>query len=302
MEEDEELGNSKIQRDVRASMCFGLVNRTARKVLNNDLIHSDVALKTDGPFYCEECYSDVIVRKCTDKNDHFAHKGRLSNLFGSGETQLHKGCKEEILRDLQKAFPDGKWATERPIAENNEKGLSELIPDISGRINNKPIAIEVQRSFFKCKVNYKKDRTIYKRGIAILWIIPLKNELGTEYFRPRLFEKFIHTMYFGRVYFWQVGYGAKVLPTHFGRAERWIEENTWFDVELKEEMSAGGYWKIFKTVREPITLDNLIDITKDFTIEIANEWQPDNEELKVPKRLIFKDNQKKWWTDIPTRK
>jgi hypothetical protein len=302
MEDEEQSENSKIQHDVRASMCAGLVGRIANKVSDNKRIQADDALKKDGPFYCSECLSDVIVRKCMEKNDHFAHKGRLSNLFGSGESQLHKDCKNEILLNLQKAFPEGKWEIERPIKENKEKGLAQLVPDISGRINNKPIVIEIQRSFLNIKTISKRTEEYTKRGVAILWLIPLKEDLGTEYFRPRLFEKFIHIMYHGRIYFWQKGNGAKVLPTHFGRAERWIEESTWFDVELKEEMSAGGYWKVFKTIREPIAYENLIDITKDFIIESADEWPPENEDLKVPKRLIFKDNQKKWWTDQATRK
>ena len=49
-------------------------------------------------------------------------------------------------------------------------------------------------------------------------------------------------------------------------------------------------------------LENLLDITKDFIIDPANEWQPENEDLKVPKRLIFRDNHKEWWTDQATHK
>jgi len=302
MENLDELLNTKIKQDVRISMCSGLVGRIANTVSNNRRIHADDALKKDGPFYCSECLSDVIVRKCIGKRDHFAHKGRLSNIYGSGETQLHKDCKKEILLHLQSAFPDGKWEMERPIKEDKVKGLSELVPDISGRIKGKPVVIEVQRSFLNLRTITKRTEQYTKRDVAILWLIPLKESLGTEYFRPRLFEKFIHIMYYGRVYFWEVGYGAKVMPVHFGYAERWIEENSWFDVELREKKTAGGYWKLFKTIREPIMLENLLDITKDFIIDPADEWQPENEDLKVPKRLIFRDNHKEWWIDQATRK
>lgn len=302
MKDENSYIDPKIKRDIRSSMCSGLVERTAKQVVGNKTIHADFAYKKDGPFYCPECLSDVIVRKCIEKNDHFAHKGRLSNLFGSSESQLHKDCKQEILTELQKAFPEGKWEAERPIKENKEKGFAPLVPDISGRINGKAIAIEVQRSFLNVKTITKRTEEYTKRGVAILWVIPLKEELGSDYFRPRLFEKFLHSMFFSRTYYWLKGYGSKVIATHFGRAERWIEETNWYDVEQQEERDAGGYWKVFKTIREPVFYQNTIDITKDFIVEEAKEWTPENEDLTVPKRLIFKDNLKKWWTDKRTRK
>lgn len=297
----EEKAN-EIHRDARNSMCEGLFERVAIKVNGHKKIYADDANKKDGPFYCEECLSDVIVRKCNEKKDHFAHKGRLSNLFSNSETQLHKDCKSEILFDLQKAFPDGKWATERPIPENKNMGHLNLVPDISGRINNQPIVIEVQRSYLNIKTIIKRTQEYTKRGVAILWIIPLKEDLGTDYFRPRLFEKFLHTMYFGKVYFWKAGYGAKVLPIHFGKAERYIEDSTWYDTEINEEVNVGGYWKLFKTVREPIAAPKLLDIRTDFLVEPAEEWKLKNEKLTVPKRLIFKDKITKWWTNEPSRK
>jgi hypothetical protein len=73
-------------------MCSGLSRRTAFSLKHEKLIHADYATKNDGPFYCAECYSDAIVRKCKEKKDHFAHKGRLSDLYKSGETELHKNC------------------------------------------------------------------------------------------------------------------------------------------------------------------------------------------------------------------
>jgi len=300
--DDNNYIDSNINRDIRSSMCSGLAERKARQVLGNRTIHADVAFKKDGPFYCPECLSDAIVRKCVDKKDHFAHKGRLSNLFGHGESQLHKDCKMEILVEMKKAFPEGNWEVERPIKENKEKGLAALVPDISGRINGKPVAIEVQRSFLNVRTITKRTEEYRKRGVAILWIIPLKEELGDEYFRPRLFEKFLHSMYFSRTYFWLKGFGARVLAAHFGRAERWIQETSWYDAEYQEEREAGGYWKVFRTIREPIFHQPKIDITKDFIIEHADEWLPDSEDLKVPQRLIFRDNLRKWWTDVPTRK
>jgi len=289
-------------RDVKVSMCSGLIGRIAVRTVNNERVHAANAIKEDGPFYCDECLSEAIVRKCVDKKDHFAHKGRLSKLYGSGESDLHLNCKTEILNALQEAYPDGNWAVERTLPAIKEKELLALQPDISGRINKQGVVIEVQRSFLNVKTITKRTVEYKKRGAAILWIVPIKEELGTEFFRPRLFEKFLHSMYFGKVYYWKTGYGGKILPVHFQRAERWINEQSWFDADTGEERTEGGYWKNYKTIRQPIASDGLLNIADKFKAVHANEWEPDNEKMKIPERIIFRDNLDKWWSKNPARR
>lgn len=278
------------------SFCGGLVRGMARRVEDNQYVFAKDVVKADGPFYCSECLSDVIVRKCIEKEDHFAHKGNLSQLFGSGESLLHKSCKEEILKGLVAQFPDGKWEIERPIRANKAKGYLEVIPDLSGRIRDDPVAIEIQRSSLNIKTILKRTEEYRKRKVAILWIVPLKEDLPSENFRPRLFEQFLHSMYYRRIYYWQRGYGAKVQPVHFQDEERYIEESSWFDSETKEEKNAGGYWKKYRTIKKPIVWQNLIDIGTDFHTHPANKWiDKKNEKMNIPQRLIFKDHLKKWW-------
>lgn len=294
---DNEVSESKIRHDARKALCDGLLKRIALRKEDNKPLHADNAYKQLGPFYCKECFSDAIIRKCTEKNDHFAHKGRLSKLIGNDETELHQECKSEILTALQKAFPEGNWAIERPLAADKIKGYSALVPDLSGRINKRPVIIEIQRSSLNVKLIRHRTNEYTKRGAAILWLVPLKEKLGTDYFRPRLFERFLHSIYYGRIYYWQKGFGLKVLPVHFSSAQRWIEESTWFDPDMQEERSEGGFFKFYKTIRKPTPTENFLEITSDFVFEKAEEWQPKNEELKVPERLIFRDRLQKWWTD-----
>ena len=78
--------------------------------------------------------------------DHFAHNARQSPIIGKKDRLLHEQCQNEILEYLQKSFPSGKWEKERPIPKNEIYDLKEVIPDISGRIDELPIAIEVQIS------------------------------------------------------------------------------------------------------------------------------------------------------------
>jgi hypothetical protein len=292
--------SKRIITDSRNAMCPGLIGKVALIKSNNKPIHAANATKQHGPFYCKECLSEAIVRKCTVKDDHFAHKARMTLLYGSGESDLHQDCKKEILIALKEKFPDGNWAMEREIPENKDKGYSKLVPDISGRIFGKGVVIEVQRSYLNVKTITHRTTQYTNRGAHIIWIVPLKTDIGDSFFRPRLFERYLHSMYFGRVYYWMESFGCKVLPIHFQPAERWINESTWFDTDQGEERNEGGYWKIFRTIRKPNPAQ-LLDISQHFIFELAPEFVPENEELKVPERLIFKDNLMKWWSDEPFR-
>lgn len=187
------------------SECSGLVSGWAKKKSNNALALASATTKSDGPFYCPICFSEAVVKKCTDKVDHFAHVARLSPICLKQDTELHHQCRDEICKELKDRFPQGKWEAERRIPGNKEKGFSELIPDISGRINETRVIIEIQASALS--INQIIERTIQYtlRGCAILWILPLREPLGTDIFRPRLFERYLHSMYFGRSYYWIKG-------------------------------------------------------------------------------------------------
>ena len=127
----------RIIADSREAMCSGLIGKVALITANSKPIHAANATKEHGPFYCKDCLSEAIVRKCTVKDEHFAHKARMTALFGSSESELHQNCKGEILTALKEKFPNGNWAKEREIPEDKEKGYSKLVPDISGRISGK---------------------------------------------------------------------------------------------------------------------------------------------------------------------
>lgn len=295
MDESNKDLQSNLNKEQGSSMCSGLIHRTAFSIQTRKIVSASNITKENGPFYCPECLSDAIVRKCFEKEDHFAHKANLSKLFSAGETQLHKDCKNEILEDLKKNFPDGKWEVERPIKGNKDKNLNDVVPDISGRIDGKPIVIEVQRSFLNIRTIIKRTEEYRKRKISILWIIPLLEDLPKNNFRPRLFEKFVHDMYFGRIFYWKKGFGSKVLPIHFGIAERYIEESTYYDVNYGDKITVGGYMKAYKTIKTPDYLGRKLSIEKDFYIKEATEWNNENVDYTIPNRLIFRDKVRKWW-------
>jgi len=141
---------------------------------------------------------------------------------------------------------------------------------------------------------FKKIVEYEKRKISVLWIIPLTHELTDEPFRPRLFEKYIHSLYFGRVYYWYPNSGTLLQPIHFGPAKRWIEESSWFDPDLKEERVEGGFWLSYRTIKKP-NFGAPANIPLDFKPETRKSFQPKNVKKAIPECSIFKDKNLNWW-------
>ncbi|MEN2675961.1 competence protein CoiA [Herbaspirillum huttiense] len=277
------------------SGCSGLLTGIALNATTHRRFHARTALRSDGPFYCPECFSDVVIRKCVDKIDHFAHVARLSPVLSPGESELHLQCKTEICKTLALEFPNGRWEIERPIPENSKHKIPRLIPDISGRIGDIRLAVEVQLSTLSLSAIIKRTTAYASRGIAVLWVVPLRFELGIEPFRPRQFEKYLHSMYYGRVYYWWPELGTAIAPVHFTRTKREIPYAEWYEAD-GEHCEAGGYEKTYKTIKRP-DYGRLLSISKDFLADKRDEFRPDNEKKVVPSCLIWQDILAPWWAE-----
>lgn len=268
----------------------------ANKVGDNLPIHADIATKENGPFYCPDTFEELIVRHCIEKVNHFAYKARLSPVMTKEETELHKSCKEEIRDALRLAIPDGDWQMERQtFNEDKIKGYKKVIPDISGRLSKKGhgVIIEIQASFLSVNQIIKRTLEYSKRGGYILWVIPLTEDLGIENFRPRLFERYLHQMYYGRTYYWLKGSGRFLIPVHYDTAYRYIEVTQWFEPGGEERVE-GGYDKPYSRVKKPMYGER-VDIATNFITDDREPFTPDNEKMEVPACKIFKDNLKHWW-------
>lgn len=279
--------------DCKSARCDGLVSGRAISVRTNKRVHCDNVTKEDGPFYCPKCMSPAIVRKCSEKEDHFAHKPRLSPVLTTKDQSLHTECKNSICKYLSEKHPEGKWEVERPIYGNREKGTKTVVPDISGRINNIPIAIEVQKSTYTLGKIKDKTEQYYKWGIYVLWIIPLREDLGNDGFRPRLFEKYLHAMYYGRAYYWIPTKPNKLLPVHFSYSARYIEPTSFFDENGEEQNYDGGY-RLYKTIKKP-NYNGFIDIATDLKkvekpLFRNPKWKED-----IPACKIMMDTKEQWW-------
>jgi competence protein CoiA len=273
--------------------CDGLLAGCALEIRTGQRIHANEATKKDGPFICPSCLSDAVVRKCVEKIDHFAHKAPLTPVIPKGETELHNSCKLEIRDCLMNLYPDGKWACERPIEENKAKKIPRLVPDISGRMGTAPVVIEVQASSLTIPRISKRAAAYNARNIAVLWIVPLTEPIETHPFRPRLYERYLHSIYFGRTYYWWPGFGVNVQPVHYGIAYRYIDKSEWYSND-GEQHEAGGYEKPYKIIKKP-ELCRLLDITKDFSLHQRAGFTPWNERKAVPNLTTWQDKLDVWW-------
>lgn len=274
----------------------------AKKKSDHKPIHARDATKADGPFYCPDTQEEVIVRKCHgEKIDHFAYKARLSPVVHRGETKLHRQCKEAICEYMQSRFPEGNWAIERPIPANKTYGLKEQTPDVSGRLGNtkeaSPVAIEVQNSSLAISSLRKRTEGYAKRNVAVIWLVPLLQPLGNDHFRPRLFERYLHSMYYGRTYYWVMGQPSTIYPIHYGTADRYIEVSEWYDENGNLE-TAGGFYKPYKRIKEPLH-GAALDLVDGFKVCDRASWSPTNHKMEVPACKLLLDNLDRWWEPEP---
>jgi competence protein CoiA len=164
-----------------------------------------------------------------------------------------------------------KAALERPLQTNR--------PDVSAYINGTPVAIEVQISALSMETIIRRTAEYARKGIYVLWLAQWTPYLDGIRYSPRLWEKWIHAAYFGRVYYWIEG--LTVASYHFDPYFKRVAKSSWYS-EDGEKKSAGGYSRKSKRHRSPVR-GAVFNFAKDF----------------VPK-------ERKWWTGndfvVPTAK
>ncbi len=211
------------------------------------------AEKREAPFYCPECQAVVTLKKGAIREHHFAHKPPVNCQYGTGESKLHERVKRSIYEALRQNPDCSKCELERRLAG--------VRPDVSLYIGNTPVAIEIQRSTIRVDEILRRTVQYTKLGVHLLWLIPFPTPDSDLPYRPPEWQKYLHTLYFGRLYFWVVG--ALVQPVHLSTHPIWVEEREWFD-ETGTEMSAGGYYRVSKSLRQIDRDGPVLDIARDF--------------------------------------
>jgi len=172
----------------------------------------------DGPFHCPKCQEPVILKQGRVKIAHFAHYPNVNCAYASaseGESEEHRRAKQEIFQALLQTpgVRDVKL----------ERSLREVRPDVSCWINGEFVAIEVQLSRLTIDAIEERTRAYAAKQIAVLWTPPMPGEVFEARYAPRDWERYLHRMYFGKVYYWFEG--LQLQPIRF---EDYLLEPNWF--------------------------------------------------------------------------
>jgi competence protein CoiA len=226
--------------------------------------------KADGPFTCPECRQEVVVKKGSVVVHHFAHSASSTCKYGTGESAEHWLAKFEIYEALRK-HP-------RVTSLMVEPYLGSVKPDVSFWLDKVHVALELQRS--KLSPNWIAHRTrLYDtKKIHVLWMPPYSDGMKeNKRYAPHFWEKYLHALYFGRVYYWLRG--ATILPVHFNECMIGEAYHRWYDKD-KGMWVDGHYSKRFRmpTFQEQVLITDLQALKRgpwhsgSFTLPEARLW------------------------------
>ncbi|MBA2394164.1 MAG: competence protein CoiA [Ktedonobacteraceae bacterium] len=170
-----------------------------------DVLATEVS-PADGPFRCPACQKPVILKQGHIKISHFAHVPDAVCPYNSvGESEEHRSIKLEIRRQLLRI----SGVTDVRL----ERYLREVRPDISFVLNGILVAIEIQLSrLSRSKIKWRTE--VYARkNIAVLWMPLFSMEPFQKRYAPKDWERYVHGLYFGKVYYWSEG--LKLQPVKF---------------------------------------------------------------------------------------
>ena len=241
-------------------------------------IAARAAERSDAPFHCPECRAVVTLHKGPIKIPHFAHKPPVLCEYGAGETDAHRECKTALFDALQAAG----------VPCELEKPMDGVRPDIFFLWNNKiPCAVEAQRSNLSVETLARRTLRYRALGVHVLWLALFTEALQEQFYSPRPWEKWLHTAYLGRVYYWRSQVTAlQIQPVRFEPFRQQREYHSWYVANDGEPRLSGGYAQVSKRYKKPI-LGPECHLLADFRPVFKPAWEQGNPPM--PSRRLFMD-------------
>src|SRR6266852_636752 len=148
----------------------------------------------DGPFYCPACCEQVILKQGRIVIAHFAHYPEATCAYtNEGESDEHRLAKLEIYQVLVQ--------TPGVTDVRLERYLREVRPDVSFVLNGQLVAVEIQVSQLSRDDIAWRTTAYARKDIAVLWTPLLLEGVCQEPYAPKDWERYLHTMYYGKVYY-----------------------------------------------------------------------------------------------------
>jgi len=213
----------------------------AKRKSDGQIVTAYEESKINAPFFCLECQDIVNLVTSASKVNYFAHQNPLTCRNEASESDDHRRCKKEIFEALRREPNVHDAALERPLGSNR--------PDVSAIINNVPVAIEIQISSLSEETIKHRTMEYARKGIYVLWLLLWTPELADTRYTPKHWEKWIHTTYFGHVYYWIEG--LKVVSYKFEPSIKSVPKTLWYSKD-GNKMTGGGYTRRSKRYRTPM--------------------------------------------------
>ena len=195
---------------------------SAKRKSDGQIATAYLESKANAPFVCLQCNEKVILKTGRGRVNHFAHANPIACKFVTGESETHRQCKMEICEALQKEAGVQNAALER--------SFETVRPDVSEYINGVPVDIEVQISSLSLETIQQRTIDYARLGIYVLWLLQWMPALNAKRYTSRLWEKWIHAAYFGRIYYWIEG--LKVVSYHFEPNFKAVPKSSWYPTPL----------------------------------------------------------------------
>lgn len=245
----------------------------AKRKSDGQIVTAYLESKRNAPFLCPECSELVLLKTGKTRVNYFAHASQFPCRNGPSESDDHRRCKMEIYEALLRQPNVHKVRLEQP--------LGSVRPDVCAYINDVPVAIEVQISSLSLETITERTIEYARKGIYVLWLLQWTPELDSKRYSPRLWEKWIHACYFGRVYYWIAG--LTVACYEFEPSLKSVPKTSWYSPK-GNKMSGGGYTRRLKRYRTPVR-GRTLHLTTDFIPQHRYWWEGNG--IKVPDAKLF---------------
>jgi len=245
----------------------------ARRKSNGETVLAYSESKKNGPFACEICNEEVILKSGGKKINHFAHVNPFACEYSIAESDEHLRCKLEIYEALLRERGVQSVCMERP--------LGTVRPDVSAYINGVPVAIEIQISALSQETIRQRTIEYFRKGIAVLWLLPWREELNNPRYFPESWEKWIHACYFGRVYYWLRN--LEIVSYRFEPCLKNTSPKAWYG-KNGEKVSSRGFTRRLKQSRTPVR-ERKLHLVRDFAPKHRYWWEGNG--IVVPDAKLF---------------
>ena len=227
---------------------------------DNSTVFAKHESRGNGPFRCPDCHKEVVLHQGSRTSPHFSHRGIQPCRFTFGETEGHRSAKLAIYEGLR-SYP-GVTRVEM------EHPFGTVRADVFAMIRGVPVAIEVQVSNLSPEELSYRTTEYTKKGIYVLWLLPWVAKLESHRYSPKLWERWLHAAYFGRVYYWYSD--LTIVPYQFRDQHVHVERQTWKDSRGRTHR-AGGYRKTSRRFKHAIA-EMPVHLVKDFRITHRDPW------------------------------